>query len=83
MYPAPFDYYRPTQVPEAIQLLAQHPEAKLLAGGHSLLPMMKLRLASPSALIDLHGISGLAGVQRQGDSLIIGPLTTYDALLAD
>ena len=83
MYPAPFDYYRPSQVPEAIALLEQHPEAKLLAGGHSLLPMMKLRLASPSALIDLHGIPGLAGVQRAGDSVVIGPLTTYDALLAD
>ena len=83
MYPASFDYYRPARVPEAIQLLQQHPEAKLLAGGHSLLPMMKLRLASPSALIDLHGIAGLAGVRRDGDTLVIGPLTTYDALLSD
>jgi len=83
MYPASFDYYRPTRVPEAIQLLQQHPEAKLLAGGHSLLPMMKLRLATPSALIDLHGIAGLAGIQREDDTLVIGPLTTYDALLTD
>ncbi len=59
MIPAAFDYYRPGNLDEALRLLAQHPEAKLLAGGHSLLPMMKLRLTAPSALIDLGKVPGL------------------------
>ena len=54
MYPAQFDYYRPTTIDEAVKLLAQHGEdAKLLAGGHSLIPAMKLRLARPKTIVDL------------------------------
>ena len=83
MYPAPFEYHRPTQVQEAIQLLQADPEAKILAGGHSLLPMMKLRLASPSSLIDLHAIQGLSGIQTAGNEVVIGPMTTYAELVAD
>ncbi len=55
MYPAAFDYHRPTSVDEVIQILANNPEAKIIAGGHSLLPAMKLRLAAPGALVDLGG----------------------------
>lgn len=83
MYPAPFEYHRPTQVQEVIGLLQQQPEAKILAGGHSLLPMMKLRLATPSALIDLHHIDGLAGIAHDGATVVIGPMTTYAELAAD
>jgi carbon-monoxide dehydrogenase medium subunit len=81
MYPSAFEYYRPASVPDVIKLLQQHPDAKLLAGGHSLLPLMKLRLLSPSAVIDLAGISGLSGVREEGDDIVIGAATTYDELL--
>ena len=53
MYPAPFEYYAPASVGEALALLAQNSDAKIIAGGHSLLPLMKLRLAQPAALIDI------------------------------
>ncbi len=77
MIPAAFDYYRPGNLSEALQLLAQHPEAKLLAGGHSLLPMMKLRLTAPSALIDLGKVPGLSGIREEGDRIVIGAMTTH------
>ncbi len=77
MIPAAFDYYRPGNLDEALQLLAQHPEAKLLAGGHSLLPMMKLRLTVPSALIDLGKVPGLSGIREEGDRIAIGAMTTH------
>lgn len=81
MYPNAFDYYRAASVPDAIALLREHPEAKLIAGGHSLLPMMKLRLVSPPALIDLGGIPGLSGIREDTDSIVIGAGTTYDDMM--
>jgi len=77
MYPAAFDYLRPSSVEEVIQILADNPEAKIIAGGHSLLPAMKLRLAAPGALVDLAGVSGLTGIAVNGGAEI-GPMTTYD-----
>jgi carbon-monoxide dehydrogenase medium subunit len=79
MIPAAFELVRPGTVEEALAALAD-PEARPIAGGHSLLPMMKLRFARPTALVDLAGL-GLGGVEREGDALRIGALTTYDELL--
>ncbi|MCS7067603.1 MAG: xanthine dehydrogenase family protein subunit M [Meiothermus sp.] len=80
MYTAEFAYKKATSVAEAIQLLQQHPEAKLLAGGHSLIPAMKLRLAAPPALIDISKVAELRGVRREGDTLVVGAMTTYREL---
>jgi carbon-monoxide dehydrogenase medium subunit len=77
MYSSQFDYYRANSLEEAISLLGQHPGAKLLAGGHSLLPALKLRLAAPPALIDIGRIPGLSGVTRSNGSAHIGALTTH------
>ena len=82
MIPGPFDYHRPASVTDAIKLLADlGDEARPLAGGHSLLPMMKLRLATPAHLVDLHGIAGLKGIRRDGDRIVIGAMTTQAELL--
>jgi carbon-monoxide dehydrogenase medium subunit len=79
--PAPFSYYRPKSVAEAAALLAQHgDDGRALAGGQSLIPMMKLRLAAPQHLIDLGGIAELKGVQRAGNTLVIGATTTQHEL---
>ncbi len=87
MFPADFAYVRATSVPHAIDLLAaaqaDGEEAKLLAGGQSLLPMMKLRLATPELLIDIAGISDLAGVTSSAAGTTIKALTTYRALRRD
>ena len=72
-----FTYHRPTTARQAANLLAKMPEAKLLAGGHSLIPVMKLRLAQPSALIDLNGVEDLAGVELKGRSIVIGAMTRH------
>jgi aerobic carbon-monoxide dehydrogenase medium subunit len=81
--PGRFDYHRPASVGEAIALLAQHGEdSRVLAGGHSLIPMMKLRLAEPTHLIDLQSIGGLKGVREIGGVLVIGAMTTQAELLA-
>ena len=72
-----FTFHRPTTVRQAAGLLARNPEAKLLAGGHSLLPVMKLRLAQPSALIDLSLVEGLSGVEQKGRSIVIGAMTRH------
>ncbi len=82
MYPAPFDYHRPGSVSEAADLLKTNPDAKLLAGGHSLLPAMKFRLADASALIDIGGIEELAGVSNDGKASTIGAMTTYSDIAA-
>ena len=82
MYAQSFDYYRARSVADAHQLLAAHPGAKLLAGGHSLVPLLKLRLAAPSALVDIGRISELRGISRQGDWIRIGALTTHAELAA-
>ena len=78
MFPASFGYVAPRSVEEALQLMAQHgEEGKLLAGGHSLIPAMKLRLTSPRTLIDLGTVSGLRGVRVDGSNLVIGALTVH------
>jgi carbon-monoxide dehydrogenase medium subunit len=84
MNPAPFAYQRAESVQEAISLLQAHGEsAKLIAGGHSLLPIMKLRLAEPDQLIDIGRIAELRGVRRDGDTLVIGALTTHREVATD
>ena len=81
MYPAQFDYHTPSTVQEALALLGQHKDdAKLLAGGHSLLPAMKLRLSQPKHLVDLRKISGLTGIKEEGGALVIGAMTTHYAV---
>ncbi len=81
MTSAPFEYQKPESVAEASRLLSRYGgNAKLLAGGHSLIPLMKLRLASPDALIDLSGVSELKGIKSTGDGLSIGSMTTYHEL---
>jgi len=81
MIPAEFDYTAPDTLEEAIQAVADGGEdAKLLAGGHSLLPLMKLRLAAPSLLVDLRKVPGLHGVQREDGTWRIGALTTHAVL---
>ena len=77
MYAADFDYHKASSVAEAIQMLGQSPGAKLLAGGHSLLPMLKMRLTAPPALIDIGGISELHGITVTDDTVRIGALTTH------
>jgi aerobic carbon-monoxide dehydrogenase medium subunit len=82
MYPAQFDYHRASSVAQALDLLASKQDAKLLAGGHSLLPMMKLRLAQPANLIDIGGIAELSGIERSGSGVRIGALTTHAEIAA-
>jgi carbon-monoxide dehydrogenase medium subunit len=77
MIPASFDYQSPKTLNEALSLLASQQDAKLLAGGHSLLPAMKLRLANPSLLIDLGRIGGLDYIRDSGETISIGALTTH------
>ena len=76
MYPTQTTYHRATSVSEAVQLLASNEGAKVLAGGHSLIPMMKLRLASPSVLVDIGRIEEMKGISADGAGLSIGALTT-------
>ena len=83
MIPGPFNYHRPATVADAIKLLSDlGDDARPLAGGHSLVPMMKLRLATPEHLVDLHGIVGLKGIRRDGANIVIGAMTTQHELLA-
>jgi carbon-monoxide dehydrogenase medium subunit len=78
---APFDYFRPSSVEEASRLLSRsNGSGRLLAGGHSLIPLMKIRLAAPTTLIDLGGIKELSGIRSSGGSLVIGSMTTYQEL---
>ncbi len=78
MYPAAFEYHAPTSIQDALGLLGRlGDEAKILAGGHSLIPMMKLRLAQPKHLIDLRKVPGLAGIREEGGTLVIGAMTTH------
>ena len=83
MIPGPFAYHRPASVVEAVGLLAElGDDARALAGGHSLIPMMKLRLASPTHLVDLGGIAGLKGVRADAADIVIGAMTTQHELIA-
>lgn len=77
MIPAPFEYERAESVEQAVQLLGDHHDAKVLAGGHSLLPLMRLRLARPSMLVDITRIGELSYVKEDGDRVAIGALTTH------
>jgi carbon-monoxide dehydrogenase medium subunit len=73
-----FTFHRPTTLRQAASLLAKQEDAKLLAGGHTLLPTMKLRLASPANLIDLSQVEGLKGIELKGRSLVIGAMTLHN-----
>jgi len=81
MYAASFDYHRPSTVDEAIALLTKHgDDAKVLAGGHSLIPAMKLRLARPTVVIDIARIANLSDIRESGGRIAIGALTTHRAV---
>jgi aerobic carbon-monoxide dehydrogenase medium subunit len=83
MYPASFDYHTPSSLDEALKLLSQNSDAKLLAGGHSLLPAMKLRLATPSMIIDMKKLRGdLQYIKQDGNIVAIGALTTHATIAA-
>jgi len=83
MIPAAFDYHRPNSLQEAVSALAQWgADGRPLAGGHSLIPMMKLRLATPAHLVDLAGIAELKGVRSDGDDVIVGAMTTQHEIAA-
>ena len=82
MIPTAFSYHAPRSVGDALALLSQHgDDARLLAGGHSLLPMMKLRFAAPGHLIDLGKIDGLKGIRQVGNAIHIGAMTTENELI--
>ena len=82
LIPAPFAYHRPQSLREAIGLLAEHGEdARVVAGGHSLIPMMKLRLAKPEQLVDLQDLSELRGIRSEPGTLVIGAMTTQHELI--
>jgi aerobic carbon-monoxide dehydrogenase medium subunit len=79
--PVAFNYVRARDVPDALRLLEEAgDDGKILAGGHSLIPMMKLRLAAPGTIVDIGGIPGLAGIKHDGKRIEIGALTTHAAL---
>jgi len=82
MYPSNTNYYRAKSVAEAVSLLEQHSGAKVLAGGHSLIPMMNLRLASPEALIDIGRIEELKGISSSNGAIQVGSLTTHATIAA-
>jgi len=82
--PAAFDYARPSTVEEALRALADGGEdAKILAGGQSLIPVMRLRLAAPSVVVDLTRVGELRGVREDGDALVIGAMTTHSDVIGD
>jgi carbon-monoxide dehydrogenase medium subunit len=84
MIPAPFAYARPTSVDEALQALADGGEdVKVLAGGQSLIPVMRLRLAAPETVVDLGRVAGLRGVREEEDAIVIGAMTTHSDVLSD
>src|SRR5687768_13159896 len=81
MYAAPFVYHRASSVEEAVGLLQRYgDDAKLLAGGHSLLPVLKLRLAQIGHLIDIRRIEGLSGIREEGNDIVIGAATTHASI---
>ena len=84
MIPAKFDYVRPSSVGDAVRALdAGGEDAKVIAGGQSLLPLLRLRLAYPELLVDVGGLGDLRGVRDEGGSLLIGALTTHDEVVRD
>jgi carbon-monoxide dehydrogenase medium subunit len=80
MFPAPFSYARPGSVADAVAMLQANPDAKIIAGGHSLIPAMKLRLAMPGELVDLRDIAELRGVEVGDDAVTIKAMTTYNEI---
>ena len=82
MIPPRFEYHAPTSVGDAVHLLNTLQDAKILAGGHSLLPMMKLRFAQPEHLIDINRIPELRGIREEGGTVVIGGMTTENELIA-
>jgi len=78
MIPAAFDYHAPTSVEDALQLLGSSGDVKVLAGGQSLIPVLKLRLAAPEVIVDLGRIESLRGIREDGDALVIGAMTLHD-----
>ena len=84
MIPAKFDYVKPSSVEEAVRALAEGGEdAKIIAGGQSLLPVLRLRLAAPSLLVDLGGIADLKGIRDDGDGIVVGAMTPYFEIIGD
>ena len=84
MIPAKFDYVAPTSVEDALSALSQHgDDAKIIAGGQSLLPVLRMRLNAPDLVIDIGGIDSMRGVREDGDSLVIGALTTHAQMITD
>lgn len=84
MIPAAFDYHRAESVEDAVSVLSEHgDDAKILAGGHSLLPLMRLRLAYPALLVDVGRLEELRGVRQDGDELVIGAATTHHDVVRD
>ncbi len=83
MIPGTFAYHRPSSIEDALRILADHgDEARPLAGGHSLIPMMKLRMAAPEHLVDLRGLPGLTGIGETGGTIVIGAMVTQAQLQA-
>jgi len=84
LIPGSFEYHRPADLSEAVALLSQlDSEARVIAGGHSLIPMMKLRLATPTHLIDLAGVAELKGVRLEGSEIVIGAMTTQHEIIGN
>ena len=84
MIPGSFEYHRPANLSEAVALLGRlDSDARLIAGGHSLIPMMKLRLATPTHLIDLAGVPELKGVRLEGGEIVIGAMTTQHEIIGN
>ncbi|MGA8846889.1 MAG: FAD binding domain-containing protein, partial [Nocardioides sp.] len=84
MIPAEFDYLAPTTVEEALSALAEHgDDAKVLAGGQSLLPVLRMRLNAPEVVIDLGRIEGLRGIRDDGDAIVIGAMTSHSDVAND
>lgn len=84
MIPTPFDYHAPTSIEEALRLLAEVEasgrDVKVLGGGQSLLPVLRLRMAAPEVVVDLHKIADLRGVREDADAIVVGAMTTHDAM---
>ncbi|TCC65961.1 xanthine dehydrogenase family protein subunit M [Kribbella pittospori] len=83
MIPAAFEYFTPSTVDEAVALLRDQPDAKVLAGGQSLMPVLRLRLAAPETIVDIGRIAELQGVRDDGDALVIGAMTPHSTVQGD
>jgi aerobic carbon-monoxide dehydrogenase medium subunit len=80
MRPSAFEYHRPASIDEAVELLRANGDTRVLAGGHSLLPAMKLRLATPASIVDIGRIPGLDGIAQEGEELVVGALATHGSV---